>query len=715
MAAGLPGEYGASRRYLLGPKGLGGAEMAKKIKRHPQKRFFSIRKSSRFLLLYSLILLLTFLFTAAPVFPAQIRLGWEPNSEPDLAGYRVCCRTASGTYGAAFEAGTATTYTVTGLTAGQTYYLAVTAYDTSNNESGFSSEVSGVATDPGSTTVATNPPGLQIIVDGATYTSPQTFTWPVGSAHTLAAPSPLSESNGTRYVFSSWSDGGAQTHSISAPSSSATYTAGFATQYSLTTAANPVSGGTVSPAGTNWYNSGESVSLSTTGSSGYAFSGWSGNLSGSTTPATVVMNEAKTVTANFSSLTFAYTITTSPSGLEVIVDGATYTAPRTFNWTVGSSHSLSAPNIQGGTNGIRYVFSSWSDGGAQTHSLTAPAGSSAYGAIFSTQYSLNATANPGNGGNLNPAGETWHNRGQLIFVVATANSGFSFKGWAGSLSGTINPESVIIDAPKNVSANFYSQSKTLHPSPGVFNKGSCRFDSNGNGSWEGCDIDTCINSYGSGKDYPVLGDWSGDGGIKLGVYRSNGQWVLDLNGNAIQEKCQTDLCVTFGGTGGDIPVVGDWTGNKIARIGVYRDGKWILDSDGSGTLDSCGIDLCIDSFGGNRGDVPVVGDWNGDGTDKIGIYRNGKWILDKNGNGLLEDCQVDLCIENFGGSSGDIPVVGDWNGDGKDKIGIYRAGQWLLDYNGDGAWDGCDSDFCIDALGGSRGDVPVVARHPKIF
>ena len=794
------------------------------IKGRSQKHLPPLRNSSRSLLLYSLTFFLTFLFIAAPVFAAQIRVAWDPNSEPDLAGYRVYCATASGSYGTPSNAGTATTYTVTGLTAGQTYYLAVKAYDSSNNESGFSNEVSGMATDPGSVTVATNPSGLQIVVDGTTYTSPQTFTWAVGSSHTLAVSSPLSGPAGTRYAFSSWSDGGAQTHSIIAPSSSATYTANFTTQYSLTTAPNPTNGGTVSPAGTNWYNSGQSVSLSATGSSGYAFTGWSGSLSGSPNPSPVTMDAAKTIAANFFSPgvltispatglsssgtqggpfipssqtytlqniggtsinwsaskgqtwlslsatagtlapsatatvtasinsnanglgvgsysdtiifsnatngagntnrgaslsvmanTFAYTITTSPSGLQVIVDGATYTTPRTFNWTVGSSHNLSVSNIQGGTNGVRYVFSSWSDGGAQAHSITTPAGSSTSSASFTTQYSLTAASNPSNGGNVDPAGTTWHNRGQIISVMAAVNSGFSFQGWAGSLSGTKNPESVIMDAPKTASANFNPKTLMLHPSPGVYNKGSWRFDNNGNGLWEGCETDTCISSFGGGKDFPVLGDWSGDGSVKLGVYRNSGQWILDLNGNGLLEDCQTDLCVTFGGSAGDIPVVGDWTGNKIAKIGVYRGGKWLLDADGSGTLDNCVTDLCIDGFGGSRGDVPVVGDWNGDGKDKIGIYRSGKWILDKNGNGLLEDCTIDLCFENFGEYRGDIPVVGDWNNDGREKIGIYRTGQWLLDYNGDGAWDGCESDVCIEALGGSRGDVAIVARHPKTF
>ena len=57
-------------------------------------------------------------------------------------------------------------------------------------------------------------------------------------------------------------------------------------------------------------------------------------------------------------------------------------------------------------------------------------------------------------------------------------------------------------------------------------------------------------------------------------------------------------------------------------------------------------------------DILVVGDWNGDGAMKVGIYRNGIWYLDKDGNGLL-DCATDGCIA-WGGYPEDIPVVGKW-------------------------------------------------------
>ena len=78
-------------------------------------------------------------------------------------------------------------------------------------------------------------------------------------------------------------------------------------------------------------------------------------------------------------------------------------------------------------------------------------------------------------------------------------------------------------------------------------------------------------------------------------------------------------------------------------------------------------------------------------SDKIGVFRPsiGMWFLDSSGNGAWNDCTSDTCI-NFG-IQGDIPVTGDWNGDGTTKIGVFRPsiGWWFLDYNGNGQWDGC--------------------------
>ncbi len=82
----------------------------------------------------------------------KISLAWDApttNSDgsplTDLAGYYVYYGTASGVYGSPVDAKNVTTYTLTGLTPGQTYFIAVTAYDTSQNQSQLSEEVSGVA------------------------------------------------------------------------------------------------------------------------------------------------------------------------------------------------------------------------------------------------------------------------------------------------------------------------------------------------------------------------------------------------------------------------------------------------------------------------------------------------------------------------------------------------------------------------------------------
>lgn len=82
------------------------------------------------------------LAAAAEAVAGEITLIWDPNSESDLAGYKVYFGTTSRTYGAPIILGKVTTYTVTGLTPGVTYYFAVTAYNTAGLESGYSNEVS---------------------------------------------------------------------------------------------------------------------------------------------------------------------------------------------------------------------------------------------------------------------------------------------------------------------------------------------------------------------------------------------------------------------------------------------------------------------------------------------------------------------------------------------------------------------------------------------
>jgi fibronectin type 3 domain-containing protein len=72
---------------------------------------------------------------------AQITLAWDPNTDPDLAGYRIHYGLLSDQYSNSVDVGNQTSYTLSNLTDGKTYYFAATAYDQAGYESDFSNEV----------------------------------------------------------------------------------------------------------------------------------------------------------------------------------------------------------------------------------------------------------------------------------------------------------------------------------------------------------------------------------------------------------------------------------------------------------------------------------------------------------------------------------------------------------------------------------------------
>lgn len=73
--------------------------------------------------------------------PAQVTMMWDPNTEPDLSGYKLHYGASSGNYTASVDSGNQTSCTITGLARGTTYYIAATAYNTAGLESGYSNEV----------------------------------------------------------------------------------------------------------------------------------------------------------------------------------------------------------------------------------------------------------------------------------------------------------------------------------------------------------------------------------------------------------------------------------------------------------------------------------------------------------------------------------------------------------------------------------------------
>ncbi len=139
-----------------------------------------------------------------------------------------------------------------------------------------------------------------------------------------------------------------------------------------------------------------------------------------------------------------------------------------------------------------------------------------------------------------------------------------------------------------------------------------------------------------------------------------------------------------------------------SKIGLYVDGTWLLDYNGNGVWDGPSIDKQI--YFGGPGYTPYVGDWNGSGTSKIAVYRDGTRLIDSNGNLAWDDPVADRSI--YFGGPGYTPVLGDWNGSGTTKLGVHLNGTWLLDFNGNFTWDGLATDKLL--YFGGPGSTPVV-------
>jgi hypothetical protein len=176
---------------------------------------------------------------------------------------------------------------------------------------------------------------------------------------------------------------------------------------------------------------------------------------------TAVVNQSANFTFNFVTNTISVTVQANPSGVSFAVDGTNYTSAQTFNWTSGSNHTIATTSPQSGGTGVQYVWSSWSDGGTMSHTIT-PTTSSTYTANFTTQYYLTMSA--GAGGSVSP-GSLWTNSGTVVNISATASNGYSFVSWTGSgtgsYSGNNNAASVTMNGPVTQTASFTTQVQAM--------------------------------------------------------------------------------------------------------------------------------------------------------------------------------------------------------------------------------------------------------------
>jgi Big-like domain-containing protein/purple acid phosphatase-like protein len=106
---------------------------------------------------------------------AQVTLAWDPNTEPDLAGYKLYYGISSRSYQFSVDVGNLTSFPLSGLLEGQIYYFAATAYNFSGNESDFSNEVSTTIADVTS-------PVISAVAASNISSSEATITWATDEA-----------------------------------------------------------------------------------------------------------------------------------------------------------------------------------------------------------------------------------------------------------------------------------------------------------------------------------------------------------------------------------------------------------------------------------------------------------------------------------------------------------------------------------------------------
>ncbi len=141
----------------------------------------------------------------------------------------------------------------------------------------------------------------------------------------------------------------------------------------------------------------------------------------------------------------------------------------------------------------------------------------------------------------------------------------------------------------------------------------------------------------------------------------------------------------------DVPLMGDWDCNGTRTPAMYRASNgfvYLTNANEFGVAES-------EFFYGIPGDIPIAGDWNGDGCDTFAIYRpsEGKFYA----RNSLETGIADFSF-TFG-VPGDQPFAGDFDGDGIDTVGMYRLRNGLVYYRNQNETGTADKQFFFGAPG----------------
>jgi hypothetical protein len=404
-----------------------------------------------------------------------------------------------------------------------------------------------------------------------------------------------------------------------------------------------------------------------------------------------------------------------------------------------------------GINVTSYTDSSLTDGATYCYRLRAfnSAGNSAYSpeGCATVKSTLSITKTGSGTVTSSPAGincgsdcSEAYTTGTVVVLTPSAAAGFTFAGWSGSGCGT---GSVTMNGSRTCTATFTAAPQTFALNVNVIKAITSAGTGNGtvisNPAGINCGSD-CSESFTNGTVVAlsatpapgsVFSGWSGSGCSTASVtMNQNKNCIATFNAVAVQSfglsvnktgtgngtvtsnpagiNCGSDCSESY--TSGSVvalsavPAAGStfsgWSGNgcstgavtmngsrsctavfnsqatqQVSRIGIFRPsvGGWYFDS-GNGSWDGCSVDACYAL--GMSGDVPVLRDYDGDGKADIAVYRNGDWYVHRSSDGGVTSVGW--------GIAQDIPVPADYDGDGRADIAVYRNGGWYIHRSSDG-------------------------------
>lgn len=195
---------------------------------------------------------------------------------------------------------------------------------------------------------------------------------------------------------------------------------------------------------------------------------------------------------------------------------------------------------------------------------------------------------------------------------------------------------------------------------------------------------TQTNGDFTGTQQTQLADFDGDGENDISVWRpSDGVWHITRSNDNSYTALQFG-----GGQFGDVPAPGNFDGDKKTDYAVFRNGTWFILNSSNGHVRG--------QHFGTKGDKPVAGDYDGDGKTDIAVWRpsDGVWYITRSLDGQYD-------FRHFG-QFGDIPLAGDYDGDGIADLTVFRPseGNWYTLRSSDGQF--------YAAHFGMNGDMPVV-------